>query len=247
MPKCKYHEIHRMENTLGTIGLKYGTDKVNTHGYHIFYHDALKHLCDKKFNMMEIGVAGFNSVDMWKEYFPFTKVYGIDINSQYKDERLCIFKADQSDRGQLLSVISQMDGETCDFINDDGSHIPEHQILTFDLFFSKLLNEGGIYIIEDIETSYWKRNGLYGYPTRYGYGHFDSLIEKFKPIVDFINSKFIGAEDKQHLREKLKDFSDSTLYSISSITFCQNCIIIKKKMPYEYKYTTGEYRFANNV
>lgn len=235
-----------MENILGSIGLKHKTDKVDTHGYHIFYHDALKHLCDKEFNMMEIGVAGFNSVDMWKEYFPKAKVYGIDINSQYKDERLCIFKADQSNKSQLLSVISQM-GVKCDFINDDGSHIPEHQILTFDLFFSELLNDGGVYIIEDIETSYWKRNGLYGYPTNYGYGHSNSIIEKFKPIADFINSKFIGAEDKNSLREKLRDLSDATLNSISSITFCQNCIIVKKKIPYEYQYTTGDYRFFNNI
>ena len=48
---------------------------------------------------------------------------------------------------------------------------------TFDLLFRQVLLPGGTYIIEDIETSYWSRNGLYGYTTRYGYHHENSCIE----------------------------------------------------------------------
>lgn len=196
--------------------------------------------------MMEIGVAGFNSIDMWKIYFPQAKIYGIDINSKYSDERLHIFKCDQSNKEQLKLVLKQMNTK-CDFINDDGSHIPEHQLLTFDIFFNELLEDGGVYIIEDIETSYWKRNGLYGYSTEYGYGHPNSIIEKFKHVIDFLNAKFLSQEDKQALLNKVNFLSLSTLSCISSITIAQNCIIIKKKHQYEYKYSNGPYRFSNNV
>jgi hypothetical protein len=235
------------DNILGTLGNRFKTDKIYEHGYHRFYHDVLHHLCDKSFNMMEIGVAGFNSIDMWKTYFPLAKIYGIDINSQYSDERLCIFKCDQSNEKQLRNVLSQIGNTKCDFINDDGSHIPEHQILTFDLFFNDLLNDGGVYIIEDIETSYWKRKGLYGYTTEYGYGHQNSIVEKFKHVVDILNAKYLSQEDKKSLLDKVSFLSLSTLSSISSITFAQNCIIIKKKHQYEYKYSNGPYRFSDRV
>lgn len=238
-----------MDNPLEILGRRYRTDKIIDHGYHRFYHDALKHLCDKKFNMMEIGVAGFNSVDMWKEYFPHAKVYGLDIGREYNDERLIIYRADQSKKSDLRDVISKMNVR-CDFINDDGSHIPEHQLLTFDLFFNELLNNGGVYIIEDIEVSYWKRGELYGYPASYGYQHFASIVEKFKVIVDYINLKYIGPNDYAALLEKIGGgISTTTLDLISSITFAQNCIIIKKKVPSDYKYTRkeGSYRFADFV
>lgn len=237
-----------MENILGALGTRYGTDKISTHGYHRYYHDILSPLRDKSFNMMEIGVAGYNSIDMWKAYFPLAKIYGIDIKSEYRDERICVFRADQSSKEQLQNIITQIPAR-CDFIIDDGSHIPEHQGLTFDLFFRDLLNDGGVYIIEDIETSYWKRGGLYGYSTAYGWEHSASIIERFKSVVDFINARYIGPDDTTRLLEKIGGFfSLSTLLAISSITFGQNCIIIKKKMPYEYRYITDTpYNFAHYV
>jgi hypothetical protein len=237
-----------MENTLGVLGTRYGTDKISDHGYHRFYHSVLTPLRDKAFNMLEIGVAGYNSIDMWKAYFPQAKIYGIDINTEYRDERMCVFKADQSNRTQLETIIKQIPGR-CEFIIDDGSHLPEHQCLTFDLFFRELLQEGGTYIIEDIEVSYWKRGGLYGYSTAYGVGHSSSVIEKFKYAVDFINARYIGSDDIKQLLEKIGGaFSLDTLDMISTVTFGQNCIIIKKKQPYEYRYTVDRpYRFADYI
>ena len=236
-----------MENVLGTLGLRYKTDKISDHGYHRFYHDVLKHLCHKECNIMEIGVAGYNSIDMWKQYLPLAKIYGIDKNAQYTDERMSIFRGDQSSKEDLKRILSQMNGVKCSFINDDGSHIPEHQLLTFDIFFNDLLDDGGVYIIEDIETSYWKKNGLYGYETRYGYENTKSIIEKFKHVLDFLNAKFLSKEDKNKLLEKVSFLSLSTLCSISSITFAQNCIIIKKKQQYEYPYSSGLYKHVANV
>ena len=237
-----------MENTLGVLGTRHGTDKVTDHGYHRFYHEVLSNLRDKAFNMLEIGVAGYNSIDMWKAYFPQAKIYGLDINTEYRDERICVFKADQSNTDQLQNIITQIPGR-CDFIIDDGSHLPEHQCLTFDLFFRELLQEGGTYIIEDIEVSYWKRGGLYGYSTAYGIGNSSSIIEKFKYAVDFINARYIGSDDNRQLMVKVGGaFSLDTLNMISTVTFGQNCIIIKKKQPYEYRYTVERpYRFADYI
>lgn len=43
-----------------------------------------------------------------------------------------------------------------DIIIDDGSHCNNHVIATFKILFP-LLKLGGIYAIEDLQTSYWKR------------------------------------------------------------------------------------------
>ena len=236
-----------MDNQLGEWGSFFRVDKMINHGYHRFYYHALKHLCDASFNMLEIGIEGFQSVDMWKRFFPKAKIYGIDINREYKDGRMCIFKADQSNLQHLQAVLQAMDSAKCAFINDDGSHIPEHQILTFNEFFPKLLTDGGVYIIEDIETSYWKTKGLYGYDTRYGYQHPKSIVTVFKHILDWLNRKYMNAQDRQMLRQTLNMFSDATLNAIGSITFGQNCIIIHKKTQYDHSFDSLDYQFADRV
>jgi hypothetical protein len=236
-----------MENQLEKIGKKYkNTDKLSLHGYHRFYDYVLRDWRDKTFTMLEIGVEGGSSLDMWKEYFPHAFLYGIDMNHFFCDDRVCIFHCDQSKPDDLQKAMERI-GKRCPIILDDGSHIPEHQILTFDTFFTNLLEEGGIYIIEDIETSYWKRNGLYGYKTEYGYLHPKSCVEYFKHMVDFINKHFCNEEDKAKIRETLGVLRLETLNAISSITFGDNCIIIRKKLPYEYEYSKGRYQFAENV
>ena len=51
---------------------------------------------------------------------------------------------------------------------DDGSHLPTHQRVSFEALWPAVV-PGGLYAIEDIETSYWdlsqtSRASLYGYP-----------------------------------------------------------------------------------
>lgn len=46
-----------------------------------------------------------------------------------------------------------------DIIIDDGSHMVRHVIASFEALFP-YLRRGGLYIIEDLHTSYWKRYGL---------------------------------------------------------------------------------------
>ena len=52
-----------------------------------------------------------------------------------------------------------------DLIIDDGSHVVSHQQKTFGKFF-KLLRNGGIYVIEDLGSSYFQLGvELYGHVT----------------------------------------------------------------------------------
>jgi hypothetical protein len=217
------------QNIMYSLGLKYNCDKITHHEYHNIYEKFLKHMYDNNGSILEIGLDVGNSLKMWLELFKNAFIYGIEINRGMDGERYKVFKADQSNEKHLTSIKTELTDKNIFFIVDDGSHIPEHQLLTFNILFP-LLSENGVYIIEDIETSYWTKEGLYGYPTRYGYKHPNSIIEVFKDVLDTINCEF---SQKTECRVKNLDYIDS-------ITFSRNCIIIVKKKQNRRKYRMSE-------
>ena len=119
-----------MARSFEEIGRSTGTDKITQHGYHRFYPIFLEKYRDKPISMLEIGTNKNRSLKMWEEYFPLSKIYGIDIGNEFKYERGEVFKGDQSDVDFLQRVIERI-GTEIDLIIDDGSHKPEHQLKTF--------------------------------------------------------------------------------------------------------------------
>lgn len=218
-----------MSNPVYDLGIKYDTDKVTHHEYHTVYDFFLKSLYNNTGSILEVGIYSGKSLKMWKELFPNAFIYGMDIGRGYSGERFDVIKGDQSNITDLNRVKDTIQNNNVFFINDDGSHIPEHQLLTFNILFPALC-EGGVYIIEDIETSYWTRGGLYGYQTRYGYKNPNSIIEIFKEVADSINTEFAGKRPNRVEHHE----------SIGSITFSRNCIIITKK-----NQQTRPYRFSH--
>lgn len=89
---------------------------------------------------------------MWKSFFPFAKIFSLDIfdKSFLQKKRIKIFKGSQIDIDFLEDVCNQ--AGPFDIIIDDGSHVNEHLIKSFEFLFSKLKTEG-IYVIEDTQTS----------------------------------------------------------------------------------------------
>ena len=103
------------------------------------------------------------------------------------------------------------------------------------IYYFQFLVEGGIYIIEDIETSYWVKGNCYGYKTEYGYKHGKSIIEIFKDSIDIMNREFVA--DKTQLSNQILHYN-----YIESVSFGRNCIIIKKKYN-----ANREYRFKHFI
>ena len=169
-----------MENFY-SIGLD-KTDKISHHRYDRFYPTFLEPLRDQKFNMLEIGIDHLGSLNLWKKYFPKSFIYGIDIGIEYEDEQSKVFKLDQSSEQDLQFALNNI--PQCQFIIDDGSHHPYHQYLTFIKLFPKLLKDGGVYIVEDVECNYWRPD-----TTIYGYniGHFN-FIDWVKGKIDCVGS-----------------------------------------------------------
>ena len=140
---------------LDSIGLKYGTDKSSSiHDYLKIYERRLSQFQHASFTLIEVGVYHGGSVKTWGEYFPNATIVGLDINpecTQYAGGNVHIRIGDASRSDFLFDVISEF-GRPTIFI-DDGSHRWDHQITTLQLMFP-LLIPGGIYICEDIDTSF---------------------------------------------------------------------------------------------
>ena len=108
-------------------------------------------------NILEIGVDEGHSLRIWREFFPKAKICGIDIvEKKFTIENVEILKGDQSDLNFLESLINKY--KNFDIIIDDGSHQSKHIIKSFNFLFP-YLNTNGIYVIEDLQTSYIPRFG----------------------------------------------------------------------------------------
>lgn len=218
------------------------TDKITHHGYHRFYEKVIDKNSTK---MLEIGIERKHSLNLWLSYLPNCYVYGIDINIELTGDRYCIFKYDQSNIDHLSQLKMKIGDAQLDFILDDGSHVPEHQILSFNTLFS-LVKDGGIYIIEDIETSYWKNALLYKHTINCGHTSNMNLINIFSNVLHLLNKEFLKKNNQTELENKTL-IPIAVIDQISSITFGQNCIIIRKKEQYEYEYNNRTYRFAKKI
>ncbi len=138
----------------------YKTDKWGFHFYTPHYQQWFAPLRNKPIRLLEIGVGGYdkpllggNSLRMWKSYFQKGTIAGIDLcdKSALREHRINIYQGDQSDEA-FLQEISKIEGPF-DIIIDDGSHMQSHILTSFKTLFP-LMSPGGIYVIEDTQTSY---------------------------------------------------------------------------------------------
>eukprot|EP01039_Chlorochromonas_danica_P004874 gene4874-5342_t len=232
------------------LGIKYGTDKISDHAYHRFHPrfiEGFRHLSG--YGMLEIGIQEQNSLLMWQDYFEHLFIYGMDIGMELSGPRHLVGKVDQGYLSQVHNFAKRIAHPIC-FINDDGSHIPEHQLACFNYLFQNVLQPGGVYIIEDIETSYWRRGGLFTYNTSYGYHTPYNMIEVFRGLLDLVNSRFLSKQDRHTTEKALHRVgldARRLKFIISSITFGQNCIIIIRKTREEEFFNHWKYRFYEFV
>ena len=221
------------------------TDKVSQHYYDRFYPTFLSQL-EPSSNILEIGYAKGGSLRFWKSLFPKSKLIYLDKNIEYKDEEHEVIQCDQSDKDQLHSTVNQLKSSSFNLIVDDGSHIPEHEILSFNILFKMLLSENGYYVIEDIEGSYWHDVYHYGLRCRYGIGSKNSALESFKVAVDYVNREFLAPYELKELKRLLQDrgFDLEALNQVSSITFAHNSLFIHKAKAFDQALSNRVYRYT---
>jgi len=152
------------ERSLRQIALEMRTDKEGAHSYADAYERHFAHLRHRAITLLEIGVGGYadpdrggESLRMWKEFFPQARIVGVDIHDKTSiaEDRITILQGDQSDPAFLDDLAARFG--PFDIVVDDGSHICAHVIASFQGLFGHL-TDGGIYAIEDLQTSYWPRS-----------------------------------------------------------------------------------------
>jgi len=219
-------------STLNNLAKIHGTDKSSdNHNYCVKYEKYLPFNRYDKLNILEIGVLDGKSLLTWKDYFYRSNILGVDINpdcKKYAEDRIFIEIGSQAD-DKFLNQISNEYG-SFDFILDDGSHLNEHVIYSFETLF-QYVKSGGMYIVEDVATSYfpWYGGGL---------NDPKSMMEYFKKLTDDINFRGVENLDDQaavwdRREDKLIPYSNKVQpdcrTDIESITFLNGIILIRKR------------------
>lgn len=165
-------------------------------------------------HIVEFGVSHGGSLQMWREYFGSNcSVYGIDINPHCKrleEDQIQVFIGDQENSDFLKSLPEKI--PRIDILIDDGGHTMKQQINTFEALFTSI-DENGIYLCEDLHTSYWSAWGG-------GYRKRGSFIEYSKRFIDYIN-----AWHSKTSRLNVTAFTKS----VHSLHYYDSLIVIEKR------------------
>jgi hypothetical protein len=135
----------------------------------------------RRVSVLEIGVYRGGSMRMWSRFFgPQARLVGVDIDPVAMisaGEQYTVVIADQADP-EAMRKLAEKHGPF-DVVIDDGGHSMIQQITSIETLFP-LLNEGGIYLVEDCHTSYWSEYGG-------GRGREGTFIEWVKTRLDDLN------------------------------------------------------------
>ncbi len=119
--------------------------------YFSIYHDHFSRFRGRRIRILEIGVYGGGSLDMWRKYFgDECEIIGVDINPEckrYARNGVSIHIGNQSDRDfwrHLHKTVGDFD-----IIIDDGGHKPRLQRPTFEEIL-RAIKPGGVYLCEDL-------------------------------------------------------------------------------------------------
>ena len=219
-------------SALNDIAKYYGTDKSDeVHNYCVKYEKYLPFNRYDKIKILEIGILDGKSLKTWKEYFYNSEIVGIDITPEckkYEEKRIKVEIGSQADFVFLNEVMREYG--KFDMILDDGSHMNEHVIYSFEHLFESL-KSGGVYVVEDVHTSYWSwYNGGLKDPK--------SMMEYFKNLADDINYQGLeNIEDQDRVWWRREDLMTPYINKIrpdirtdiESINFLNGIIIITKR------------------
>jgi hypothetical protein len=147
------------------------------------YERHFNHLVNRTVTIIEIGVYKGGSLQFWKRYFgPFAVIVGIDIDpacAAIEEDQIAVRIGDQSDPSFLERILQEFGAP--DIVIDDGSHKMRDQRVSFAFLYPRM-DKNGIYVVEDMHTSYWPEYGG-------GFLAEGSFIERCKSLIDELNAE----------------------------------------------------------
>jgi cephalosporin hydroxylase len=150
--------------------------------YFEVYHRHFARFRGRPVVVLEFGVNQGGSLEMWRDYFgDRATIYGVDIDPRCAalgGPRTTVFIGDQEDRGFLRHLASEIG--PIDVLVEDGGHTMGQQIATFEELYPHLAPDG-VFLVEDVHTSYWPRYGG-------GYRRPGTFMEHAKGLADQLNA-----------------------------------------------------------
>jgi lipopolysaccharide biosynthesis protein len=188
---------------------------------------------DKSISLLEIGIQNGGSLEIWGKYFPEArKIVGCDIDPvcarlRFTDPRIAVVVGDANTDRCHQNIVLQ--APNYDIVIDDGSHRSGDIVRSFARYFP-ILNDGGIYIAEDLHCSYWDsyQGGLHN-PI--------SAISFFKRLADIINYEhWRNGKARISLLAKFAEefgtaFDESSLAGLHAIEFVNSLCVLRKLPP----------------
>jgi len=231
-----HQAAERKPKSITEIFQETNTDKLYRHGYHRYYETHLEpYRAVHGLRLLEIGTDSGISLGAWLKYFTDSAAvqglaYNVDVEKAHATAcdlmpkecaKLAIYNLDQSDKAALADMMAK-NSEGWDIVIDDGSHYPGHQIISFQQLWPKL-RPGGLYIVEDIETSYADFGNAYQYPLSAGIGKAPpyNAVEQFKRLADVVSRKHFGQPEFTVFGGVDKD--------VAEVDFADGIIFIHKK------------------
>ena len=186
---------------------------------------------NKKITIVEIGVYQGGSLQMWRQYFgKEATIWGIDIDPRCKsleEENTHILIGSQEDPQFLRSIIDKIG--PIDVLIDDGGHTQNQQIVSFQELYQHVNTDGGIYLCEDVHTSYMN---IYGG----GHERKNTFIEYSKSFIDQLNA---------HYSEQSSLKVDAITKTTNSIHYYDSIVVFeKKRMIHPSSSMTGAWSFT---
>jgi SAM-dependent methyltransferase len=127
--------------------------------YYKIYQEYFRPYAGQASNILEIGVYQGESLKILSRFFPEALVLGLDLDMKTIDftafPNVRYEQADQTNPEALTALADKHAPNGFDIIIDDASHIGAYSVKTFEALFPKL-KSGGLYIVEDWGTGYWK-------------------------------------------------------------------------------------------
>ncbi|MEV4256621.1 class I SAM-dependent methyltransferase [Spirillospora sp. NPDC049652] len=191
---------------LTALATRCASDKWGVHFYTPYYQRHLAPYADQRVRVLEIGIGGYQSPEhggaslrMWRQYFRRGLVHGLDIHdkSALERPRMRTHRGDQGDAAFLAALADEIG--PLDIVIDDGSHLSGDVLASFGVLFDRLA-PGGLYVIEDLQTSYWPGwNGGHTDPDAPSttVGHLKALVDglhhRERPAASAPTDRTVGA------------------------------------------------------
>ncbi|WP_019568670.1 glycosyltransferase [Thioalkalivibrio sp. ALMg13-2] len=186
--------------------------------------------CDP-IRLFEIGVQNGGSLELWSKYFSSAElILGCDIDPAcaelaFHDPRIKVISGDACEQATVRAVDAC--GGAFEIVIDDGSHHVTDVVRAFGEYFPRV-RPGGIYVVEDLHSSYWQEYGG-GLDAPY------SSVNFFKLMVDVLHRDHWGVQRTAcewlagYARRVGIRLDDAILGQIESIRFYDSLCVIEKR------------------